>query len=251
MDGILLVNKPRGWTSFDAVAKVRSVLRTAISNQELEISKGPLVTNSHLLVSPSKKVKVGHTGTLDPLATGLLVLLVGKATKQATELSKVDKTYQAELKLGFNSSTGDEEGEKKVASERVPSGEEVQKALNQFVGKIEQVPPAFSAIKIDGQRAYKLAREGKTVKIEPRRVKIYSITDVEYDYPTLKFTCKVSSGTYIRTLAEDIGKQLGTGAYLTNLKRTQVGQFNLKNALNVEKISAEEIYKNLQPIIEQ
>lgn len=224
MDGILLVDKPSGWTSFDAVAKVRGALKKA----------------------GETKPKVGHTGTLDPLATGLLVLLVGKATKQAPELSKADKTYHAELKLGQTSTTGDEEGEKSVVSERVSSNEEVQKALDSFVGEIEQIPPAFSAIKVDGQRAYKLARQGKTVKIEPRRIKIYEITEVDYKYPTLKFTVKVSSGTYIRTLAEDIGQTLGTGAYLTNLRRTQVGTFDLKDAINVENISAEAIYNHLK-----
>ncbi len=224
MDGILLVNKPKGWTSFDAVAKIRGVLRAG---------SGP-------------KVKVGHTGTLDPLATGLLVLLVGKATKQAPELSKVDKTYETAVKLGFNSTTGDEEGEKTQISDKKPTQEQIQTVLNSFLGEIDQIPPAYSAIKVDGQRAYKLARQGKAVKIEPRRVKIYEITDVEYDYPELKFTVQVSSGTYIRTLAEDIGKSLGTGAYLTDLKRSKVGQYDLKDAISPENVTAEDIYEHLQ-----
>ena len=229
MDGILLVDKPRGWTSFDVVAKVRGALRAAQDQ-----SQG------------SSKVKVGHTGTLDPLATGLLVLLVGKATKRATELSKVDKTYEATLKLGFNSTTGDEEGVKTKVSDKKLNLEEIQKVLESFLGEIKQIPPAFSAVKVDGQRAYKLARQGKEFKIEPRQVKIYSIADVNHRYPYLNFTTKVSSGTYIRTLAEDIGKELGTGAYLTNLKRTQVGQFYLQDAMTVDNISAEEIYNNLR-----
>ncbi|MGH7249906.1 MAG: tRNA pseudouridine(55) synthase TruB [Minisyncoccia bacterium] len=229
MDGILLVDKPKGWTSFDVVAKVRGVLKKQLQT-----------TNPQL-----KTIKVGHTGTLDPLATGLLVLLVGKATKQATELSKVDKTYVAVLKLGQTSTTGDEEGEKTKTSAKKPSLEEIQKILDSFLGEIEQIPPIYSAIKIDGQKAYKLARAGKEVKMEPRKVKIYQITDVDYDYPNLKFTCKVSSGTYIRTLAEDIGKKLGTGAYLTNLNRTQVGEFKLEAAINVQKIKAEAIYDKL------
>jgi len=209
MDGVLLVDKPRGWTSFDVVAKVRGTLKK----------------------DGVSKPKVGHTGTLDPMATGLLVLLVGKATKQATELSKLDKTYEATLKLGQTSTTGDEEGEKTEVSDKKPSLDEIQQVLDQFLGEIEQIPPAYSAIKVDGQRAYKLARAGKEVKIEPRRVKIYQITDVNYGYPELKFTCEVSSGTYIRTLAEDIGKKLGTGAYLTGLNRIQVGEFTLKDAI--------------------
>lgn len=227
IDGILLVNKPQGWTSFDAVAKVRGVLRA----------------------SGVAKAKVGHTGTLDPLATGLLVLLLGKATKQAPELSKADKTYEAELKLGFTSSTGDAEGHltptKLDSNSRSWNIDQIREVLKSFEGEIEQVPPAFSAIKVNGQRAYKLARQGKEVKIEPRKATIYEITDVDYKYPVLKFTCKVSSGTYIRTLAEDIGRELGTGAYLTNLKRTQVGQFNIKDSLNVENISAEAIYNSI------
>lgn len=223
MDGILLVDKPKGWTSFDAVAKVRGVLRA----------------------SGVAKPKVGHTGTLDPLASGLLVLLLGKSTKQALELSKADKNYEAELILGFNSSTGDEEGEKTQISEKQPTPEIIQQILLKFSGEIEQIPPAFSALKIDGQRAYKLARQGKEVKIDPRKVTIYEINDVEYKYPILKFACKVSSGTYIRALAEDIGRELGTGAYLTNLKRTQVGDFKIKDASDVQKISAEAIYKAL------
>lgn len=248
MDGILLVDKPKGWTSFDAVAKVRSTLRgspySVVGNPSIQS------IDNRLQNTPSRKVKVGHTGTLDPLATGLLVLLVGKATKQAPELSKADKTYQTTIQLGATSTTGDAEGEitptKFTYLSRSWNISELNEVLEGFVGEVEQIPPAFSAIKVDGQRAYKLARQGKEVKIEPRKVTIYEITDVKYSYPELKFTCKVSSGTYIRTLAEDVGKALGTGAYLTALKRTQVGKFNLKDAINVEKITAEEIYKNLK-----
>lgn len=207
-DGILLVNKPKGWTSFDVVAKVRSILKQSGDN----------------------KPKVGHTGTLDPSATGLLVLLVGSYTKKASELSKADKVYEAALKLGWTSSTGDEEGEKTKISDHKPTLPEIKQALEQFIGEIEQVPPAYSAIKINGQRAYMLARAGKEVNIEPRKVRIYEITDINYTYPSLTFSCKVSSGTYIRTLAEDIGKSLDTGAYLTALKRTEVGDFKLEDA---------------------
>lgn len=223
MDGILLVDKPQGWTSHDVVAKVRGVIKAEIG----------------------QKVKIGHTGTLDPMATGLLILVVGSYTKRAGEFSKMDKIYEAEVTLGAVSTTADAEGEITQKSTHRPSREQVAEALNKFIGEIQQVPPAFSAIKVDGQRAYKSARAGQAVKIEPRQVKIYDITDVDYDYPKLKFTAKVSSGTYIRSLAEDIGKALATGAYLSALRRTQVQDFEVKNALKIEDLSVSVIEKHL------
>lgn len=212
MDGILLVDKPSGWTSHDVVAKIRSLLKQQIG----------------------QKIKVGHTGTLDPFATGLLVLVVGSYTKRAQEFSKLDKTYEAELTLGSTSSTGDIEGEITPKSTRQPSEAEVKAVLNKFVGEITQTPPAFSAIKVDGQRAYKLARAGKEVKIEPRKVKIYSIKNVRYEYPKMSFETEVSSGTYIRSLAEDVGQALGSGAYLSALRRTKVGHFIINDALKLD-----------------
>lgn len=215
MDGILLIDKPKGWTSFDVVAKVRGIIRRETG---------------------LKKPKVGHTGTLDPLATGLLVLVVGKYTKRVPELSKADKTYEVTMKLGEVSSTGDDEGEKTLVSDMQPSEKEVMRAVKGFVGDIEQIPPAYSAIKVNGQRAYKLARAGKEVKIEPRKVKIYEIDAIAYDYPAVRFTAKVSSGTYIRSLVEDIGKALGSGAYISDLRRTQVGEFSIADAQNIETL---------------
>lgn len=222
--GVLLIDKPKGWTSFDAVNKVRYT-----------------ITKAGLNDTGRKRFPVGHTGTLDPLATGLLVLLLGKDTKRAPELTKLDKTYQVVMRLGQTSSTGDEEGEKIDISDIKPSEDEVEAAIKRFVGEISQVPPAYSAVKIDGVRAYKLARAGKEVKIEPRQVKIYSITDIEYDYPSVKFTAEVSSGTYIRSLVEDIGQILKTGAYMSDLRRSRVGHFDIKDALPAEEISAESI----------
>lgn len=215
MNGILLIDKPSGWTSFDVVAKVRGIVRRETGQ---------------------KKPKVGHTGTLDPLATGLLVLVLGSYTKRVSELSKADKTYEVTMKLGETSTTGDEEGEKAKTSDKKPSKEEILAVFAQFTGEIEQIPPAYSAVKINGQRAYKLARAGKEVKIEPRKVKIYEITEVSYSYPEVKFTAKVSSGTYIRTLVEDIGKDIGTGAYMPALRRTAVGQFSLAQAVPVDQL---------------
>lgn len=214
MEDILLIDKPRDWTSFDVVAKVRSSLRK----------------------ETGQKVKVGHAGTLDPLATGLLIVLVGKATKQQYEFMKKDKIYEVELKLGETSTTADEEGEKFNISDKKPSQDEIQAVVASFIGRIEQIPPAFSAIKVNGQRAYKLARAGKEVKLEPRKVTIRSITDVSYSYPVLKFTAEVSSGTYVRSLVTDIGDALKTGAYMTNLRRTQIGEFSLKDAKNIEQM---------------
>ncbi|MBR2998658.1 tRNA pseudouridine(55) synthase TruB [Candidatus Saccharibacteria bacterium] len=256
-DQIILVDKPAGISSFGAVAKVRARLRDEFGH----------------------KVKVGHTGTLDPFATGLLILLSGKMTKKSGEFLKLDKVYEAEMKLGFVSSTGDPEGEiteviftkhgetspkEKLSHSRV-SGEQIQHfsveglpevttedegaspvttgasdpspkrkdvefILKKFIGEIEQTPPKFSAIKINGQRAYKLARKGQDFEIPSRKVTIYDIKILEYDYPMLKIRCHVSSGTYIRTLAEDIGKALGTGAYLTTLRRTKIGDYDVKHA---------------------
>ncbi len=205
MDGILLIDKPAGWTSFDVVAKVRGLLRQA----------------------GVTKPKVGHCGTLDPLATGLLVIVVGSYTKRAQEFTKLDKTYEVTMKLGQTSTTGDEEGDKTDVSPKKPSQSAVEAAIRSFVGESQQTPPQFSAIKVDGQRAYKLARQGKTIKLEPRTIQIDSITDVKYEYPIVKFTADVSSGTYIRSLVEDIGTKLGTGAYMTDLRRTRIGDFEL------------------------
>lgn len=177
-----------------------------------------------------KKPKVGHAGTLDPLATGLLVILVGSYCKRASEFSKLDKVYEVTMKLGQTSTTGDEEGEKTRISDEEPSEKAVLAAIHGFTGEIMQLPHKFSAVKVNGQRAYKLARAGQEVVLEPRKVTIYSITDVEYAYPEVKFTTKVSSGTYIRSLVEDIGKQLGTGAYMSDLRRTQIGEFQVEQS---------------------
>ena len=215
MDGLLLVDKPTGWTSFDVVGKVRSLIKQATG----------------------QKIKVGHTGTLDPAATGLLILVLGSYTKRAGELSKLDKVYEALLTLGSTSSTADSEGKIEQKSTHQPTQLEVKNVLNKFVGETQQTPPAFSAIKVGGQRAYKLARAGQPVELEARKVTIYSLENVKYDYPKLTFTTHVSSGTYIRSLAQDIGEQLSTGAYLSALRRTKVGQFDTKDAITIEDLA--------------
>jgi len=226
MNGILLVDKPSGWTSFDVVAKVRGVLRQA----------------------GTAKPKIGHAGTLDPLAIGLLVLVIGDYTKRAHEYSKLDKTYEVVMKLGETSTTGDAEGEITPISSEKPSLSALEAVLAGFTGEIDQIPPRFSAIKVDGQRAYKLARAGKEVKLEPRKVMIYEITGMKYTYPEVTFTATVSSGTYIRSLVEDIGTKLSTGAYMTSLRRTEVGRFKLDDAIAVSYLDAGTIQKCLQTL---
>lgn len=228
MQGILLVDKPKDWTSFDVVNYVRKIIAA-------ELGKKP------------KNVKVGHTGTLDPQATGLLVVLVGKEyTKKATELSKVDKTYEVTMKLGETSTTGDSEGEKNPVDTREYTKEEIKSALEEFLGETMQIPPAFSAMKINGQRAYKLARAGKAVELEARPIKINSIELEDYSHPYIKFVADVSSGTYIRSLVEDIAKKLGTGAYMSDLRRTKVGNFSLENAIDIRKKTVQDITANLR-----
>jgi len=222
MQGVLLVDKPKGWTSFDVVNYVRRRVAAAEGKKP-------------------KNVRVGHTGTLDPLATGLLVLLVGKEyTRRATDLTKLDKSYDVTMKLGEVSSTGDEEGEKTSVSDTVPGEAAILEALQSFEGQIMQVPPVFSAMKINGQRAYQLARQGKAVELEARPVTIRKNTLTAYEYPFVRFTSDVSSGTYIRSLVEDLGKALGTGAYMSDLRRTQVGRFSLEDAHPVDSTGLRE-----------
>jgi tRNA pseudouridine55 synthase len=229
VNGYLLIDKPSGWTSFDVVNKVRHIIQ-----------------DSGLSASNKKRFPVGHAGTLDPLATGLMLVMVGDYTKRAMEFTKLDKTYVVTARLGQTSTTGDEEGEKTTISSAQPTKAAIQAALQQFLGEIEQTPPIYSAVKVNGKRAYQLARAGKTPEIKPRLVKIYSITEVNYHYPEVSFTVSVSSGTYIRSLVEDLGKALGTGAYTAQLRRTKVAHYDVAEALAVNKLSSETIYDNLQ-----
>ncbi len=224
---ILLVDKPAGVSSFGVVARVRRRLSEEAGYVEVVGKDG--VTRQK-----RKKVKVGHTGTLDPFATGLLILLVGKGTKRANEFLKLDKEYIATLRLGANSTTGDPEGE--ITEHEIceiPNKEAVEKCVEKLVGENSQRVPAYSAVKINGERAYKLARAGKEVEMPVRKVRIDEIEILDYKWPDLTIRCKVSSGTYIRALGEDIGKALGTGAYLTALRRTQVGEYRVEEAEGV------------------
>lgn len=220
IEGILLIDKPEGISSFGVVSKVRGCARA---------------------LTGIKKIKVGHSGTLDPAATGLLVIAVGSYTKRIPELIKKDKTYEVTMRLGQSSTTGDKEGEITGISDTIPALEQLEAALQSFVGDIMQTPPAFSAIKVNGQRAYDLARKGHEVKLEPRPAKIYSNTLLSYEYPLVRFDSEVGSGTYIRSLVEDIGEKLGTGAYMSDLRRTKVGQLDVADAKQLEEITPESL----------
>jgi tRNA pseudouridine55 synthase len=212
-DGMVLVDKPAGITSFGVVARVRRRLSEQIG----------------------KKAKVGHTGTLDPFATGLMLIVTGKECRNAMNYSKLDKEYEATIILGQTSSTGDPEGEITSVSDIQPTRAQVEAALAQFTGEITQRPPMFSAIKINGRRAYDLARKGEVVEMPERQVTIYSLELIDYAYPAIRIRTHVSSGTYIRTLAEDIGSALETGAYCSELRRTKVAEFSVADATPVER----------------
>jgi len=212
-DGTILIDKPADMTSFGVVARVRRLL----TQQQ------------------GKKVKVGHTGTLDPFATGLMIIVVGKECKNAEHYSKLDKVYEATIRLGQSSTTGDPEGEITDVGDKVPTQKEVEEVLEKFVGTITQRPPIYSAIKVGGERAYKLARAGKPVEIPERQITIHSLDLIDYSYPELRIKAHVSSGTYIRTLAQDIGSALGTGAYCSQLRRTAIGEWKIEAAQTLQE----------------
>jgi tRNA pseudouridine55 synthase len=215
---VLLFNKPSGWTSFDVVNKVRYLIR------------------SHLGI---KKIKVGHAGTLDPLATGLLILCTGKFTKRIQEFQDQDKEYTGTIFLGATTPSFDKETEvDKTYDISHITEEDILTAANRFTGEIEQVPPVFSAIKVKGKRAYDYARDNKNVKLKSRRVTIneFEITGIEL--PEIHFRISCSKGTYIRSLARDFGKALNTGSYLTSLCRTGSGRFNLSETMTIEEFQS-------------
>lgn len=217
-NSVILVDKPAGMTSFGVVARIRRL-----------ISQDPFYVGS-------KKPKVGHTGTLDPFATGLMIIVTGKECKNAGNYSKMDKVYDATIVLGKTSSTGDPEGELTDTSDKIPTREEILATIEKFKGEITQIPPIFSAIKINGQRAYSLAREGKTVEMPERKVTIFDLQMLNYDYPYLSIRAHVSSGTYIRTLAEDIGKTLQTGAYCVELRRIKIADWDIEKAITLSSL---------------
>jgi tRNA pseudouridine55 synthase len=223
MQGLILIDKPAGISSFGVVSRVRGIIKA----------------------KEGQKLKVGHSGTLDPLATGLLVIAIGSYTKKIPLLIKQDKTYEVCMKLGQKSATGDSEGEITDTSDVKPNLDQIKEALVHFTGELSQTPPAYSAIKVNGQRAYKLARSGKEVKLEPRPIRIIQNKLTSYNYPDVCFITEVSSGTYIRSLAEDLGEYLKTGAYMKNLRRTKIGSYKIDQAVALDQLTYSKIETSL------
>jgi len=214
----LLVDKPKGWTSFDVVNKIRFRLRH---------------------ITGVKRIKVGHAGTLDPMATGLLIICTGKFTKKLTDFQGLDKTYTGTLQLGKTTPSYDAETEADATfpTEHI-TDELLHEKTKQFTGDIEQIPPMYSAIKVDGKRLYKAARRGEVVERKPRNVRVDTFDLTRIELPEVDFSVTCSKGTYIRSLAHDLGQAVGSGAYLTALCRTRIGDFKLEDAWDLEELIA-------------
>jgi len=210
--GFLVIDKPVGITSFDVIRKLREI--TGIK-------------------------KIGHTGTLDPMASGILLCAVGRlATKNISQFLKSDKEYIAEIELGKISDTYDKEGEIEIIKfSKKPKEKEIREVLKKFVGVIAQIPPIFSAKKIKGKKAYELARQGKKIKLKPIKVKINALDLLFYKWPSLKIKISCGTGTYVRSLANDIGQELGVGGYLVDLKRTRVEDIDISQAIRLEELN--------------
>lgn len=211
LDGIIILNKQKGCTSHDVVAKTKRLL----------------------------KEKVGHTGTLDPNATGVLPLLVGQGTKLSAYLIEHDKEYTATLKLGEKRDTADSEGaiiEERQIDYSSLQKENVEKVLQSFIGKQEQIPPMYSAIKMNGKKLYEYARKNEKIELEPRHIEIYKIDLIDIIKDTIIFKVQCSKGTYIRSLCEDIAKRLNTVGYMQELERSRVGKFDIKNSITIEEL---------------
>jgi len=216
---VLLINKPLHWTSFDAVRKIRNLIRIK---------------------------KVGHAGTLDPLATGLLIICTGKFTKKINEYMAKEKEYTGSFTLGATTPTYDLESKPEhFKSFEHITEQEIHAATKLFTGEIMQIPPAHSAIKVDGKRVYELARQGKEVKLEPRKLTISEFEITAIDLPLIEFRVVCSTGTYIRSLANDFGQALSCGAYLSSLCRTRIGEFELRDSISIEDF--EQKIKNTSP----
>lgn len=211
----LNINKPAGWSSFDVVKKIRGI--------------------SHIK-------KVGHAGTLDPFATGVLLIALGGATKKITSMMELEKEYLGEIELGISTDTLDVTGQ---VIEKLPTShisvEDVHRVCQHFVGEIEQIPPKYSAIQINGVRAYHLARSGENVELTARKVTIYAFDILNFENPFIKIRVRCSKGTYIRAIARDIGEMLGTGGYLKSLVRTRIGAFKIEDSISV--LDFEKLYK--------
>ncbi len=217
MDGIIVINKPIGCTSYNIVYRVKKIF----------------------------KEKVGHTGTLDPLATGVLPILIGKGTKLSNYLMEHDKEYIATLKLGKKTDTLDAEGkviEEREVDDNIFNKDKIDEVLNKFIGKIEQIPPLYSAIKVNGKKLYEYARNGQNVEVKPRQVEIYKINllNIDKEQKEIKFKVNCSKGTYIRTLCLDIAEKLGSIGYMSSLQRTRVGRFKIEDAITIDELEKNE-----------
>jgi len=210
---VILIDKDLNWTSFDVVNKLRNSLRTMLG---------------------IKKIKVGHAGTLDPLATGLVILCTGKATKQIDQFQNLDKEYMATITFGATTPSYDLETE---IDQTYPSDHitltEVEKALENLTGTISQVPPMYSAKQVDGKRAYNIARSGETIRLKAREVQVHETEIIQFNPPELVVRIVCSKGTYIRSLANDLGKNLGSGAFLSALRRTKIGDYHVNDAKKI------------------
>jgi tRNA pseudouridine55 synthase len=210
-EGVIFVNKPQGITSHDVVDVVRKKLKTK---------------------------KVGHAGTLDPLAEGLLIILVGKYTKAFLKFANFDKEYLGILKLGEVTTTGDSQGKVvKTCDYQKISENQIRTAFSFFKGDIEQIPPMVSALRVKGKRLYNLARQGITIERKPRKIKVYSLDILKMNPPLVEFQIKCSKGTYIRKIAEDIGERLGCGAHVTKILRLSIGNFSLEKAVELNELN--------------
>lgn len=224
MNGIIIINKNQGYTSHDIVHKIKKI----------------------------SKEKVGHTGTLDPMAQGVLPILIGKATQCSKYLINHDKIYKVKLKLGIKTDTADSEGniiEKTEISPEILNEKKILQAINSMKGKQEQIPPIYSAIKVNGKKLYEYARKGQEVEIKPRQIEIYNIilNNIDKENKIIEYTVNCSKGTYIRSLCEDIAKKLGTIGYMENLIRLKVGEFSIENSITLEEIlNAENPYNVLE-----
>lgn len=219
MDGIIIINKPKNYTSHDIVRKAKKLLNE----------------------------KVGHTGTLDPNATGVLPLLIGKGTLLSKYLIEHDKIYEAVLKLGEKTDTADGEGkvlESQNVEQSILKKENIERIFNNLEGKQEQIPPMYSAIKLNGKKLYEYARKGIEVEVKPRTIEIYKLELIKIEDMEIIFRVSCSKGTYIRTLCEKISEELGTIGYMKELKRIQVGEFNIKDSITIEELENQEIVSN-------
>jgi tRNA pseudouridine55 synthase len=223
MEGVINLDKPAGLSSARVVDAVKRLL--------------------------PRGTKVGHAGTLDPFATGVLLVLVGRATKACERLMDAPKQYEATVKLGATTATDDPESpEVPAPPHKPPTAAAVSAVVPRFVGDILQRPPAYSAMKVQGRRAYDLARGGNLVQLEPRPVRVYGIDVLEYEWPHVRLRVDCGRGTYVRAIARDLGVALGTGGYLTQLRRTRVGPFGVDNAVTVERLKGEAVEEFLLPV---